>query len=132
METERTTMETSADILGGLLDTYHSLQLQLRDVRRDIEMACLKHDIQQLDYNGMRLTFKSTVSYDPLVLAGLGEFFSPEEIERLKNKQPERTWNKTQLNKLVKQGGAIGTIIGQAQQESSPSLSIRLPSQIGD
>ena len=120
-------MVTSEDVLGGLLDTYHSLTLQVREVRERIHEACLVHSVEQLNYNGMTLTFKPETDYDPMVLSQLGEFFSPEDIEKMKNKPKERTWNKTQLNKLIRQGGEIGRIIREARRKTEPGVKIKLP-----
>lgn len=115
------------DLLGGLLDTYHAVKLQLDDLRERITAVCIANDVQQYEHNGVKLTFKTDVQYDPAKLAALGEFLSPQELEALKNKAPVRQFHKTKIGKLAKQGGEVGKVIQDATTVTGPWLKLTTP-----
>jgi hypothetical protein len=57
-------------------------------------------------------------------LTALREYYTPDELKKLKNKAKEPTFNKRKLAQLAKYGGEIGKIVNRAKGESLPELKI--------
>lgn len=117
--------------LAALLDTYEATSAQLQELQGRIAEFCIEEQVEQVDHNGIRLTFKPETIWNDEKLEPLREYFSPSEIESMLNAEVARKFNKTQMNKLAKQGGEIGRIINDAKHESLPQLKIKLPIRRG-
>jgi hypothetical protein len=118
--------------LTAQLDTWEALKQEQRDLNNKI--GTLEMQIRDLmiednaslniDHPKWKVTWDGKPEWDEGALTALREYYSPEELKKLKNKAKEPTFNKRKLAQLAKYGGEVGKIVNGAKGESLPELKI--------
>ena len=118
--------------LRAHLDTWEALKGEQQQLNSDI--GVLEMQIRDLmiedgaslniDHPKWKVTWEGKPEWDESALTALREYYSADELKKLKNQAKEPTVNKRKLAQLAKYGGEIGKIVTGAKGESPPELKI--------
>ena len=118
--------------LTAQLDTWEALKQEQRDLNNKIgtlemqirDLMIEDNAILNIDHPKWKVTWDGKPEWDEGAFTALREYYSPEELKKLKNKAKEPTFNKRKLAQLAKYGGEVGKIVNGAKGESLPELKI--------